>query len=168
MAACAALRYASTLCPITISNARAVRVGRLRPCSQPRNVPMLTPHMLAKVSCPKPHAARMARASSSRGGGGTFQGSISKSSIKADLGHAVGNPFTDTWIWPRDAESGFVVLHDIVYFHLNFVQHARIVMAVGHVFEPLVSELVILAVAFRIEQRLLDLPTATSMNVEKP
>jgi RecA-family ATPase len=21
--------------------------------------------------------------------------------IKTDLGHAVGNPFTDTWIWPR-------------------------------------------------------------------
>jgi hypothetical protein len=50
IAACAASRYASTLCPITINSARAVRVGFLRPCSQLRSVPTLTPHMLANVS----------------------------------------------------------------------------------------------------------------------
>jgi hypothetical protein len=33
-------------------------------------------------------------------------------SIKADLGHAVGNPFTDTWIWPRVGHDNLLVTFD--------------------------------------------------------
>jgi len=32
--------------------------------------------------------------------------------IKADLGHAVGNPFTDTWIWPRVGSENILVTFD--------------------------------------------------------
>jgi RecA-family ATPase len=32
--------------------------------------------------------------------------------IKADLGHAVGNPFTDTWIWPRVGHDNLLVTFD--------------------------------------------------------
>lgn len=32
--------------------------------------------------------------------------------IKADLGHAVGNPFTDTWIWPRVGFDNLLVTFD--------------------------------------------------------
>jgi hypothetical protein len=70
MAACAASMYALGLCAIVISNARAGPVGFLRPCSQPCNVRTLTPHRDANVDWPRPHAARMAATSTSRGGGG--------------------------------------------------------------------------------------------------
>ena len=33
-------------------------------------------------------------------------------SIKADLGYAVGNPFTDTWIWPRVGHDNLLVTFD--------------------------------------------------------
>lgn len=33
-------------------------------------------------------------------------------SIKADLGHTVGNPFTDTWIWPRVGYDNLLVTFD--------------------------------------------------------
>jgi RecA-family ATPase len=32
--------------------------------------------------------------------------------IKSDLGHAVGNPFTDTWIWPRVGFDNLLVTFD--------------------------------------------------------
>lgn len=32
--------------------------------------------------------------------------------IKADLGHAVGNPFTDTWVWPRVGHDNLLVTFD--------------------------------------------------------
>jgi hypothetical protein len=32
--------------------------------------------------------------------------------IKTDLGHAVGNPFTDTWIWPRVGHDNLLVTFD--------------------------------------------------------
>lgn len=32
--------------------------------------------------------------------------------IKADLGHAIGNPFTDTWIWPRVGFDNLLVTFD--------------------------------------------------------
>jgi RecA-family ATPase len=32
--------------------------------------------------------------------------------IKADLGHSIGNPFTDTWIWPRVGSDNLLVTFD--------------------------------------------------------